>query len=153
VAQGITHDESLRAVPSAGALYPLELYLVVGHVAGLSAGIYKYHVAPHGLELCLSGDQRGEVCRAAYSQECVRQASAIIAICAMSERETQKYGMNGSNFIYLEAGCAAENVALQAVSLGLGMVIVGAIDSQAMATVLGTRPNEQPLCLLPLGKI
>ena len=145
-AQGITHEQKLRAAPSAHALYPLEVYLVVENVTGLMPGVYKYNVLKHELEKRPEGAFGVQLSAATYSQTWVGQSPASIVICAV-------YDEKGAHaYTLMEVGCVAENVALQAVSLRLGTTFVGAIDPDAVREVLGALPEEQPLCVLPLGK-
>ncbi len=152
-AQGITNKlRRLRAAPSAGALYPLEIYVVVGNVSDLSAGIYKYKVEKHELEKILDGDKRSEVYKAALSQSCVKNASAVIVICAIYEKTTKKYGERGKQYVHMEVGTVAENIYLQATALNLGTVFVGAFDDDDVAKTLNISKNEIPLCIMPVGK-
>jgi SagB-type dehydrogenase family enzyme len=128
-AQGITGREQgyeLRAAPSAGALYPMETYVAAIRVDGLKPGIYHYAVASHALELVKSGDFRGKLTDASLGQEMVGQAAATFIITSIFERSTYKYGERGYRYAYIEAGHISQNLFLQATSLGLGSVCVGA---------------------------
>jgi SagB-type dehydrogenase family enzyme len=151
-AQGITGRGMLRTAPSAGALYPLELYVVAGNVAGLSAGIYKYRVQGHELVRAGEGDQRSELASAALGQSCVRNAPAVIVVSAVYARTTGKYGERGTRYVHMEAGHAAQNVALQAVALHLGTVMIGAFGDRDVKRVVQMPENEEPLYLLPVGR-
>lgn len=152
-AQGITSPEGLRTAPSAGALYPLEIYVVVGEVEGLSGGIYKYR--PHGHELVrtMEGDKRAELCKAALGQSCVKDSAAVIVFSSFYERITRKYGQRGIRYTHMEAGHAAQNVYLQAVPLNIGTVVVGAFYDDEVKQVMNMSNKEQPLYLMPVGKI
>lgn len=149
-AQGITHA-GYRSAPSAGALYPLELYVVVGKADGLAAGVYKYLPGGHRLKRVRAGDQRAELARAAPGQDCVRDAAAVLVFAAVERRTTRKYGARGVRYIHMEVGHAAQNAFLQATALGLGAVVVGAFDDPAMKRLLGLPAEEEPLYLLPFG--
>lgn len=152
-AQGITEKtKGLRTAPSAGALYPLETYLVVGNVTGLPVGLYKYNPRGHELEKIADGDKRAELSKAALGQSSVSQAPIVIAISAVYERITGKYGQRGIRYTDMEAGHVGENVALQAVALGLSTVMVGAFDDDSVKNVLGLPAAERPLYLIPIGK-
>lgn len=151
-AQGITHPEGLRAAPSAGALYPLELTVVAGNVTGLNAGVYRYDPAGHVLMPLAAGDRRADLARAALGQSWMQQAPALIAFGAVETRTTRKYGQRGSRYVHIEVGHAAQNVFLQAESLGLGAAVVGAFDDAAVAAVLQMPEGEKPLYLMPVGK-
>jgi len=153
-AQGITDSTyGLRTAPSAGALYPVEIYIVVGEVTGLEAGIYRYN--PYGHELVVTGsmDVRGELSESALGQEWVSEAPMDIVICAVYSRVTGKYGDRGNRYVHMEAGHVAQNVYLQAVSLNLGTVVVGAFLDDKVQQVIGARENEVPLYIMPIGKI
>jgi len=151
-AQGITSPNGLRTAPSAGALYPLEVYLVVGKVTDCAAGVYKYGPREHVLVKNSDGDRRAELCAAALSQACVANSTAVLVISAVYKRTTRKYGDRGIRYVHMEAGHAAQNVYLQAGSLGLATVAVGAFDDDRVKNVLDLPNEEEPLYLLPLGR-
>lgn len=150
-AQGITDARGRRTAPSAGALYPLEVRVVIGEVNGISPGIYRYIPQNNQLALLLKGDQRDELSAAALAQVSVRDAPASIVISAIPERTTVVYGDRGMNYIYMEAGHAAQNVYLQAVALDLGTVSVGSFDDDEVASVVGLVGSEIPLYIMPVG--
>lgn len=152
-AQGITEkSKGLRTAPSAGALYPLETYLVAGKVTGLPAGLYKYIPRGHELEKIADGDKRAELSKAALGQSSVSQAPVVIAISAVYERITGKYSQRGIRYTDMEAGHVGENVALQAVALNLGTVMVGAFNDDNVKKVLNLPAEEKPLYLIPVGR-
>jgi SagB-type dehydrogenase family enzyme len=152
-AQGITRSGGKRTAPSAGALYPLEVYLVVGEVSGLSSGVYKYLPSDHELVKVGDGDRRADLITAALSQESIEEAPAAIVITAIYERTTVKYGERGIRYVHMEVGSAAQNVYLQAVSLDLGTVFIGAFHDQEVKQALNLPADEQPLCIMPVGRI
>jgi SagB-type dehydrogenase family enzyme len=154
-AQGITDKGwALRAVPSAGATYPLEVYVVCGKdsVAGMDAGIYHYNAAQHSLTLHLGGDLRADLARAALSQGFISEAPLTIAICASFERTTRGYGRRGERYVHIEAGHAGQNIYLQVAALGLATVAVGAFRDEAVREALKLDAERQPLYLMPVGK-
>jgi SagB-type dehydrogenase family enzyme len=151
-AQGITDPGGYRAAPSAGALYPLEIYALVGNATHLSAGIYKYRPARHELQKKGSEDRRDALCQAALSQDPIRKAPVVLVICGVYERTTSKYGERGIRYVYMEAGHAAQNALLQAVSLNLGAVVIGAFRDETVAQVVGCEKGESPLYIIPVGK-
>jgi SagB-type dehydrogenase family enzyme len=151
-AQGITDPSGKRTAPSAGALYPLEVYIVVGNVAGLPAGIYKYRPDSHTMTRVGEGDQRQALSQAALSQACVQQGAIDIVITAVYERTTVKYGDRGVRYVYMEAGHASQNIYLQVVALKLGTVTVGAFDDDDVKNILGAAADEEPLYILPVGR-
>jgi SagB-type dehydrogenase family enzyme len=150
-AQGVTSPGGERAAPSAGALYPLEILLVAGSVDGLAPGVYRYRSQDHGLRSYLGGDRRRELAAAALEQSAVEDAPAALAIAAVYARTARKYGTRAERYVHVEVGHAAQNVYLQAQALGLGTVIIGAFDDDAVARVLELDPAEAPLALLPVG--
>lgn len=152
-AQGISHGERFRTAPSAGALYPLEVYLVAGNVDGLSEGVYKYRPHQHELLKVMDGDKRRELAAAALGQRYVRDGAAVIVIAAVYERTTQKYGQRGIRYVYIEVGHAAQNIYLQAVALNAGTVFVGAFHDDEVKRVLSLPDDEHPLSIMPVGKI
>ncbi len=151
-AQGITGPEDKRTAPSAGALYPLEVYLVAGRVNDLASGIYHYRPQHHELVRAAEGDNRTKLASAALDQDCVRNAAVTLVLAAVYERITKKYGQRGVMYVHMEAGHAAENVYLQAVTLNLGTVAVGAFDDEQVKKLLNLPAEEQPLYLLPVGR-
>jgi SagB-type dehydrogenase family enzyme len=151
-AQGITSDEGLSTAPSAGALYPLELYLAAGNVAGVAAGVYRYSPGSHELRSHLGGDLRGKLADAALGQSFVADGAAVLIIAAVYSRTAAKYGSRANRYVHMEAGHAAQNVYLQAQFLRLGTVLVGAFDDDVVRDVLELSEDEAPLALMPLGR-
>ncbi len=150
-AQGITEADGRRSVPSAGALYPLELYSVIGRVTGMALGVYRYLATSNEMTLIAHGFQREKLAEAARGQDWIATAAAVVCIAAVFARTTARYGARGRGYVYMEAGHAAQNLMLQAVELGLGTTMVGAFDDEAVADALHLSPDETPLCLLPVG--
>jgi SagB-type dehydrogenase family enzyme len=151
-AQGITSREGFRTAPSAGALYPLEAYLVVGEAEGVPPGVYAYQPQPHALMAVAEGDRLQRLSDAALSQGWIARASAVIVLGAAARRTTRKYGRRGHRYVHMEVGHAAQNVYLQAMSLGLGTTMVGAFHDEQVRDVLEMADDVEPLCLLPIGR-
>ena len=151
-AQGITHLQGLRTAPSAGALYPLELYVVTGRIEGLVQGVYHYDPRHHQLIKTSDDDLRDALTRAALSQGWIKHASTIIVFTADFERTTKKYGKRGKRYVHIEVGHAAQNLFLQSESLGLATVVVGAFNDDEVARVLQLPADLQPLLLMPVGR-
>ncbi len=144
--QGFRDALGKRTVPSAGALYPLELYLVI------EEGVYHYVPERHQMEPHIEGDMRSSLSSAALGQECVAQAPATLLLTAVFSRIETKYGKERSpQYIYLEAGHAAQNILLQATALGLDGVPVGAFYEEQVSKVLQLPQAHYPLYLIPLG--
>ena len=150
-AQGITSRDGGRAAPSAGALYPLELYLVAGNIESLPAGLYRYLPRGHRLQHVADGDLRDALGQAALGQAWVRRAPAVLVIAAVYERSARKYGQRARRYTRIETGHAAQNVYLQAVALEVGTVIVGAFDDAEVQQVLDLPGDHAPLALMPVG--
>ncbi|HEU4643350.1 MAG TPA: SagB/ThcOx family dehydrogenase [Gemmatimonadaceae bacterium] len=144
-AQGVTSPEGFRTAPSAGALYPLEVYVA------RRGGLTHYQPRGHRQELLLAHDPRPELARAAYRQSVVVEAPAVFVITAVVARTAAKYDGRAERFVHLEAGHAAQNLLLQAVALGLGAVPIGAFDDQRVRDALHLPPGEEPLYLIPVG--
>ncbi len=141
-----------RSYPSAGGVYPLEIYLVAGKVEGLPAGIYRYRFSDHSLIPLKTGDFRGILAKAAWGQSCVASAPVDIVITAQTGRTGSRYGPRGENrYVPMDTGHAGQNVHLQAQALGLGAVMVGAFDDAKVKAVLGVK-GEQPLYIMPVGR-
>lgn len=150
-AQGITHSSGRRTAPSAGALYPLEVYLVAGNVETLPPGVYRYDPRRHQLAPTLTGDRRRELAAAALHQTWIAEAPGAFVIAAVFRRTRIKYGERGERYVHIEAGHAAENLCLQAVALGLGTTVVGAFSKSEVGRLLGLS-EEEPLLIMPVGK-
>ena len=154
-AGGLTDAESgYRAAPSAGATYPLTVYLTVreGGVENLDAGVYRFRESGHTLETRSSDAVHGQLREAALDQEWVERAPINVVLSAIDERTTARYGERGRlRYVPMEAGHAGQNIYMQAEALGLGTVAVGAFDDRAVTSVLGLGSEERPLYLYPIG--
>jgi SagB-type dehydrogenase family enzyme len=152
-AQGITSEPGLRAAASAGATYPLEVYVIVGAVAGLETGIYRYDCKENRLSPVRAGDQRRALASAARGQSSLEDAPLTIALTAIYARTAGRYGARATRYVDMEAGHASQNIYLQAAALGLGTVAVGAFDDGEVARVLDAGKDEVPLYLMPVGRL
>jgi SagB-type dehydrogenase family enzyme len=154
-AQGITdRGGALRAVPSAGATYPLEVYVVCGQdgVAGVGAGVYQYNVAQHSLTLHHAGDLRSDLARAALSQGFISETPLTIVICASFRRTARGYGRRGERYVHIEVGHTGQNIYLEAAALGLATVAIGAFRDEAVREALKLDVECEPLYLMPVAK-
>lgn len=155
-AQGITDPSTgFRASPSAGATYPLEVYLVVGKdgVVELEEGVYRYIPYGHKIEQTLKGDVRSKLSLAALGQEFIEEAPINIVVAAVYERTTGRYGERGIRYVHMEVGHVGQNLHLQGVALGLGMVMVGAFFDDQVQSILNLPKNQKPLYIIPIGKL
>lgn len=152
-AQGVTDARGLRTAPSAGALYPLEVYLAVGRVEGVAPGLYHYSPTGHRWLRVREGELRTELAQAALGQRSIERAPAVMVIGAVYERTAVKYGRERSaRYVPMEAGHAAQNVCLQAVSLGKATVVIGAFEDDKVRRALSLPATVQVLYLIPIGK-
>ena len=138
-AQGVngkSYGTELRTVPSAGALYPFEIYLVVNRVQGLEPGIYHYNVLEHELELVKSGKFGSKITNAGLKQDMLGKAAVTFVLSAIFDRTRHKYGERGFRYIYIEAGHISQNIYLQSISLGLGSVVVGAFHDDKVNKII-----------------
>jgi SagB-type dehydrogenase family enzyme len=140
-----------RTSPSAGATYPLEIYLVAGEVEGLESGVYHYSITKHSLEKTKEQDVRRGLCRAALEQRMIERAPISMIIAADYARTTGHYGQRGMRYVHMEAGHVGQNVSLQAVALNMGTVMIGAFDDKQVKEILEI--EEEPLYIIPVGKI
>ena len=154
--QGITNQRfGFRSAPSAGALYPLEVFVAVGDpgVEGLDVGVYRYEPDGHYLSLVAPGDVQAELRAAAVDQGVVERAAIDVVITAVDERTTGKYGERGElRYVPMEAGHAGQNLYLQAESLGLSTVSIGAFGDARVRELVGAPENHRPLYVFPVGK-
>lgn len=140
-----------RTAPSAGATYPLETYLVAGDVEGLEPGVYHYSSSRHSLEMTKEQDIRKKLSQSALGQTMIGEAQASIIIAAEYDRTTGHYGQRGLRYVHMEVGHVGQNVSLQAISLNLGSVMIGAFRDKEIQEVLGIK--EEPLYIIPVGKV
>ena len=154
-AHGITGDRGFkRAAPSAGALYPMDVYAVIGlaQVHELNAGVYHYEPAAHDMTLIYEGDQRQKLARAALSQLWMAEAPINLVITAEYDRINIKYGRRGVRYAMIEAGHIGQNIFLMAESLGLCAGIVGAFDDENVIRMLSLPKTHEPLLIMPVGR-
>ena len=154
-AQGITDDRGYkRAAPSGGALYPMDIYGVIGAncVQGIEAGIWHYQPEAHSVSLFSEGDLRKEVARASLSQMWMAEAPVSFVITSEYARITGKYGKRGVRYAMIEAGHVGQNVFLQSEALGLGAGIVGAFNDEDVIRVLKLPRSHEPLLIMPVGQ-
>ena len=152
-AQGVNRDQGYRTAPSAGALYPLELFLAAGEVDALAPGAWRYVPYTHSLTPSSEGDPRQALARACLDQGWTAEAQCLVVITAVYERVTKKYGERGVRYCHIEAGCASENMALVLPSLGLGSTVVGAFRGRDVQKAVGASDDEEPLVVQPVGRL
>jgi len=144
-AQGQDAKSRYRTVPSAGATYPLELFVVT------EEGLFHYLLAKHALEKLTDQDLRSALAAAAWGQEFIEAAPLTLVFAAEFVRTTGRYDRRGIRYVYMEAGHAAQNAHLQAESLGLGSVAVGAFDDASVSKVLSLPKHLEPIYMVVVG--
>ena len=153
-AQGITEKSGFkRSAPSAGALYPMDVYVVAGKdsVAQIEAGVYHYEPQGHMVSLVTGGDLREALSRASLSQMWMAKAPVDIVITAEYSRATIKYGKRSVRYAMIEAGHIGQNIFLQAEALGLKAGIVGAFHDKEIIRVMNISSSHEPLLIIPIG--
>ncbi|MCD6467091.1 MAG: SagB/ThcOx family dehydrogenase [Methanomicrobia archaeon] len=138
-----------RTVPSAGARYPLELYVLIGNVKGINTGFYYYDWLEHSLEFIDKEDLREKLCHASLNQDFILKAPIDIIIAADFERTITRYGERGTRYVYMEAGHVGQNIYLVCEALNLGTVAVGAFRDEEVKEVLNIVLD--PLYIMPIG--
>lgn len=150
-AQGVTHLFGFRTAPSAGAIHPLEIYVVADNVEQLQAGIYHYQPRSHRLDLIIEGTHRKQLATAAGGQSSVAKAAATLVITGVIQRTEKKYGQRAKQYVHIETGSVAQNIYLQATSLNLGTVFVGSFNNEKVKHVIQLPRDHEPLGLMPIG--
>ncbi|WP_245527535.1 SagB/ThcOx family dehydrogenase [Methanosalsum zhilinae] len=155
-AQGITDETRMfRSAPSAGATYPLEVYIVTGSDGvgdeDIPVGVYRYNPAEHSLQLVYTGDVRQDLYSAALRQSPIDTAPVNIIIAADYSRTTGRYGDRGIMYVHMEAGHSAQNLYLQTAAMDLGMVVIGAFEDDAIKRILSMPASHDPLYIIPVG--
>lgn len=153
-AQGTTSIDGKRATPSAGATYPLEIFIIIGEqtVENMQAGIYHYEADKHSLSPHVKGDLRRKLAEAALEQGFIATCPVDIVVCALFSRTAFRYGRRGEKYVHMETGHVGQNVSLQAIALGLSTVMVGAFDDDGVRKVLQVEEQVKPLYIIPVGR-
>ena len=149
-AQGWTRGPIGRTAPSAGATYPMELYLVAGKVKGLKPGVYHYEFDGHSLALAKKGDLRKKLAGVALGQTSISTAPVVLVLAADYSRTAKRYLERAPRYVHMEVGHIGENVHLQCEGLGLGTVMIGAFEDAAVKKLLGI--SQEPLYIMPVGR-
>ncbi|MCG6918997.1 MAG: SagB/ThcOx family dehydrogenase [Deltaproteobacteria bacterium] len=143
----------LKTAPSAGALYPLDIYAVVGKesVENIAPGVYHYNPEDHRADLLRVGDLRTEVARQSFHQAWMAKAPLMLVVTGQYERSSIKYGPRGLIYTHIEAGCVGQNIFLQAEAIGLKAGIVGAFNNTDVVKTMGLPASHDPLLIMPVG--
>jgi len=156
VAYGEKYDAltgATRTAPSAGAIYPLELFVIVGQdcVKDLNAGLYRYSTQDHSLNLIYESDKRKELSDICFRQEFISGAPLSVIVAAASGRTEARYGKRASRYIFMEAGHVCQNIYLAAESEGLATVEIGSFDDTQLLKLLNLDSEYVPLAVMPVG--
>jgi SagB-type dehydrogenase family enzyme len=154
--QGITEKAPgpwFRTAPSAGALHPMDTYIVAARVGELGPGIYRLRVEDFSLEPKKLGNFASLISQAALDQEIVRNAAVVFVWVAVIQRSRQKYRQRAYRYIYLDSGHIAQNLYLAATALNLGCCAVAAFFDEEVNQLLGVDGKEETaLYLATVGK-
>jgi len=163
-AQGVTRKEDApqgwmwgpwpggkRTAPSAGAMYPLELYVVAGNVEGLKPGIFKYQSQTHGLAVVSEGNRRSQMSTRGPGQKWIEGAPVLFVVAGVPARLEPRFGDRSARYLHFEVGHVVENICLQAVALGLGGTVVGSFVDAVVKQIVGMPEEESPLAIVPVG--
>ena len=151
--QGVTNFFGFRTAPSAGALHPLEIYVVVSNVDQLSPGIYHYKPRSHELVLIVKGDHQKQLAQSANQQSSIKKSAATFIITGDISRVERKYKQRAKRYLHIEAGTAVQNIYLQAVSLKLGTVFIGTFKDNEVTQLMQLPADHKPLGLMPIGHL
>ncbi|MFH1127164.1 MAG: SagB/ThcOx family dehydrogenase [archaeon] len=151
-AQGITGEAGRRTIPSAGAIYPLELFVITKNIPELDNGIYYYHPQEHALELKEPGDHTKNLTSACFHQQFIEDAAFTIIITGDFERTKKRYGPRGERYVFMEAGHACQNMSLVAANTRIGTVVIGAFKDPEVSKVLNLG-DWYPIAVMPFGHI
>jgi len=154
VAQGVTDKQKnvRRTVASAGAVYPIELYVSVREegVHELQPGIYRYNSEEHNLQKIADSDITGKLSAACFNQKFIEQASFNILIASDNSKTEELYEERGDRYVFMEAGATTQNIYLEAVELNIGTVVIGAFDDQKVKELFEI-DKLMPVAIMPVG--
>jgi len=152
--QGIIDRENgYRTAPSAGALYPLTIYLIAGNVAGLPQGVYEYKPDGHELVKISEGDMRPELCKGTFVEPWIKNAGATFVLTADYKKSEKKFAKQAIRYVDMEAGGAAQNIYLEAAAINVGIVAIGAFDCEKITKIIGiSSSKKEPVYIIPAGK-
>ncbi|HQL64595.1 MAG TPA: SagB/ThcOx family dehydrogenase [bacterium] len=139
-----------KTVPSAGASYPFDIYLVAGDIIGLKSGLYQYDSENHDLITIRNIDIRKAIAEAAYGQMFVCYAPAIIILVARFARTTRFYGKRGERYVFIDSGHIGQNISLQVEAIGLAACMVGAFDDEKISEILSVKGDT--VYIIPVGR-
>jgi SagB-type dehydrogenase family enzyme len=140
-----------RTAPSAGALYPVETYVVANRIEEVPAGVYHYSVRHHSLEIIKEGEFSSDIAIAALGQKMCLEAAAVFIWTAIFRRSKWKYGERAYRYIYLDAGHIGQNLALAATAIGLGSCQVGALFDEEVNSIIGVDGTEESVVYMSVA--
>lgn len=149
---GITNEDGFRSAPSAGALYPIDIYVIPSRVSGASCGAYRYLPKSHELVLVKEGSFSKELYDASYGQSHIRNAAVLLVLASTPQGTTSKYGEVGKDYVLIEAGHIAQNILLEGESLGIKSVPVGGFDRETASSALGIDEKKETIYIIAAGR-
>jgi len=147
-AQGVTDTSEkrrFRTAPSAGSLYPLQVYAV------WNGSVWQYLPKTHTAVLKTKDITRFDLAKGCRSPAVIQSAPVCFIITGNYSHTGRIYEDRGERYVNIEVGHAAQNLLLQAVALGLGSVPVGSVKEAELKTLMGLPEEETPLYILPVG--
>jgi len=151
-AQGVNDPRGFRTTPSAGAFYPLNLYIVAQNITDLSCAVYKYKPEEHELLKIDHEEETNKFWAKTMDQYSIKNPAAIFIFSAKLEQIIASYGAYGKKFLYMEVGHTTQNIYLQSTSLEIGTTIIGGINEKEIKKLINMPSHEHPLCIMPVGK-
>ena len=155
-AYGHTHSDGLlkmRTAPSAGATYPVEIYLVLHNVNDHPDGIYLYDTRNEQLTIAREGSYLDDICRASLEQDFIPLANVTFLLIYSPSRISRRYGRESRRYALLECGHIAQNILLMAVARGLGSVPVGAFYQKRLGAIIGLQDDREVLYMICVGTL
>jgi SagB-type dehydrogenase family enzyme len=140
-----------RCTPSAGGLYPIELYVTTQRVAGVPDGIHHYDARFHRLETVATGQHHGRMAELTIGQDMIRDANVVVVLAAMFRRTMWKYGTRGYRYVWLDAGHIGQNLYLAAGALALGAVAIGGFFDLEVNRLLRLPSDETAVYMVCIG--
>jgi SagB-type dehydrogenase family enzyme len=151
-AQGVNRLDGHRTAPSAGATYPLELYVLAARVHDLPAGTYHYKPASHELESVAAGDRLPELVTTATRQTWIADAAIVVVFAGAFDRTAGRYRDRAERYVAIEVGAAGQGLYLEAAALRLGTTMVGSFQDSTLARVVGLPAGQRPMAVMPVGR-
>ena len=152
-AYGITKEPIYKTAPSAGAIYPMTIYVSTCKVKNMENGFYRYIPETHSLKLIDDNNYKKIIYKLGYRQNCLKNPAFTILMAANFNKIENRYGNKAKRYTFMEAGHISQNIYLQVESLGLGTVAVGAFNEASMNKNLPVKAEENIIYIMPIGNL